>query len=297
MGDMKKKIRLSHYIEYVLIRCIEYAVNALPRGIYLRLGSLLGSAMYYTGIYRKVLKTNLDYVAIFDKKAESALTKNLYKNTVKVWMDFLRPATSLPPYVVHNMETLKTIMARNTGSIAVLAHIGNWELLARIFGTVVGDLNVLARPMKNPLVERWLLSKRKSGHVEQIYASGSLRKILTVLKRNGIVAMLIDQYAGDQGTSVPFLGKPANTVRSVAGIHYKTGCSIIFAYALLEKDNTYRVEIEEGPMLDALKMDRESFIAACQKAHNDVLSDLIRQYPDQYFGWFHRRFKDTISYS
>ena len=294
---MKKKIRVSHYIEYSLLRGLESIVRVLPRKAYLGVGSALGLCLYYCGIYGNVARINFKHVGINDLIQQKLILKKLYQNTVKVWLDFLRPARDMPPYVVHNMETLKAIMARGKGSIAVLAHIGNWELLARIFGTVVGDLNVLARPMKNPLVERWLLAKRESGHVAQIYASGSLRKILTVLKRNGIVAMLIDQYAGEQGTSVPFLGKPANTVRSVAGIHYKTGCSIIFAYALLEKDNTYRVEIEEGPRLDTSNGDRESFIDACQKAHNDVLSDLILKYPDQYFGWFHRRFKDTISYS
>ncbi len=211
-------------------------------------------------------------------------------------MDFLRPQRDPPPYSVNNLDVLKTVMARGKGTIVVLAHLGNWEILARIFGIIVGDLNVLARPMKNTLVEKWLVSKRESGHVSQIYAAHSLRKMLTVIKRNGLVAMLIDQYAGDHGTLVPFLGKPANTVRTSAGLHYKTGCSVIFARALLEKDNSYRIDIEEGEALDRSAGDQEGFIAACQKAHNDVLSRWIMAYPEHYFGWFHRRFKDSISY-
>ena len=293
---MNQKIPVSHYIEYYLLRFVEAAINVLPRRACLSIGSFLGTSLYYSGIYRKTVRTNFEYVDIFKKKDIPVITKKLYKNTAKVWMDFLRQQRDPPPYSVNNLDVLKTVMARGKGTIVVLAHLGNWELLARLFGTVVGDLNVLARPMKNTLVEKWLVSKRESGHVSQIYAANSLRKMLTVIKRNGIIAMLIDQYAMEHGTLVPFLGKPANTVRTAAGLHYKTGCSVIFARALLEKDNSYRIEIEEGPALDRSTPDQEGFIAACQKAHNDVLSRWITAYPEHYFGWFHRRFKDTISY-
>jgi KDO2-lipid IV(A) lauroyltransferase len=292
---MSKKIPIGHYIEYYLLRFVEAAINFLPRRACLLIGSFLGTGLYYSGIYRKTVRTNFEYVDIFKKKDVPVITKKLYENTAKVWMDFLRQRDP-PPYSVNNLDVLKTVMARGKGTIVVLAHLGNWELLARIFGTVVGDLNVLARPMKNTLVEKWLVSKRESGHVSQIYAANSLRKMLTVIKRNGIIAMLIDQYAMEHGTLVTFLGKPANTVRTAAGLHYKTGCSVIFARALLEKDNSYTIEIEEGPILDRSAGGQEGFIAACQKAHNDVLTRWITAYPEQYFGWFHRRFKDTISY-
>jgi len=293
---MSRKIPISHYIEYFLLRSLEGAINVLPRRVCLLIGSFIGTCLYYGGIYRKIVRKNLEYVGLFDKKTQRLITNKLYKNTGKIWMDFLRRRRDPPPYSVNNLDVLKTVIARGKGTIVVLAHLGNWEILARIFGIIVGDLNVLARPMKNTLVEKWLVSKRESGHVSQIYAAHSLRKMLTVIKRNGLVAMLIDQYAGDHGTLVPFLGKPANTVRTSAGLHYKTGCSVIFARALLEKDDSYRIDIEEGEALDPSAGDQEGFIAACQKAHNDVLSRWIMAYPEHYFGWFHRRFKDSISY-
>ena len=119
---------------------------------------------------------------------------------------------------------------------------------------------------------------------------------MTVLRRGGIIAMLIDQYAGGQGSPSPFLGKNTSTVRTVAGLLHKTDCGIVFAYALLQNDGTYAVEIEEGPHLDVSRDDQEQFITAYQKTHNDVLSRWIVQHPDHYFGWFHRRFKDVMSY-
>jgi KDO2-lipid IV(A) lauroyltransferase len=181
--------------------------------------------------------------------------------------------------------------------IAVLAHFGNWEFLALFFGRVFSDLNVLARPMHNPLVERWLLAKRKKASVTQIYAAGALRKILVVLKRNGIIAMLIDQYSAEQGTPVTFLGKTANTVRTAAGLVQRTGCGVVLPYALLQKNGTYHVVIEPAPEIAEKSDNEEAYVSALLKSHNDVISRWIMAYPDHYFGWFHRRFKDVISYS
>jgi KDO2-lipid IV(A) lauroyltransferase len=208
----------------------------------------------------------------------------------------LRSGKKLPSHTVENLESLHRQLANNKGALAVLAHFGNWELLANYFGSVFPDLNVLARPMHNPLVERWLLAKRKKARVTQIYAAGALRKILTVLKRNGIIAMLIDQYSAEQGEPAPFLGKTANTVRTAAGLVHRTGCGVVLPYALLQKNGSYRVVLDDQPEVSAKPGDEQAFEAALLKAHNDVISRWILSYPDHYFGWFHRRFKDVISY-
>jgi KDO2-lipid IV(A) lauroyltransferase len=292
---MTTKIPFSHYIEYFLLRFLETIIGLVPRFLSLKLGAVIGTCLYYCGVYRAVVNKNMDYVGIIKEKDRNTIIRNLYRNTGKIFADFLRPSASPPPYTIDHFDVAKAIFARGKGGIVVLAHFGNWEVLANVFGFKLYDLNVLAKPMKNRLVEKWLHAKRIKAHVTPIYASNVLRKMLTVLQRGGIIAMLIDQYAGSHGAPALFLGKPANTVRTAAGMLKKTGCGIVFTYALLEKDGRYHIHIEEGPEL-GLTVDDERFIGAYQQAHNDVLSRWIRVHPEHYFGWFHRRFKDTISY-
>jgi KDO2-lipid IV(A) lauroyltransferase len=287
---------LSHIAEYVLLRLIQFVVCALPRPATLAIGAAVGGVLYQMGVYRRVVERNFDHVGILDGQAKQNTIRTLYANIGRYATDFLRAGRTPPPYAVENLDEVNRALAKGKGMIAVLAHFGNWELLASIFGSHFSDLNVLARPMHNPLVERWLFAKRKNTAVTPIYASGALRKMLTVLGRNGIIAMLIDQYAADQGTPVPFLGKPANTVRTVAGMVHKTECGVVLPYALLLPDGSYKVVIEAAPGIAVPHENKEDFIAAVLKAHNDVLSRWIMQHPDHYFGWFHRRFKDTISY-
>jgi Kdo2-lipid IVA lauroyltransferase/acyltransferase len=247
------------------------------------------------GIYRNVVEKNMDHVGFAKGKERRKIVKNLYRNVGKIFADFLRPSDIPPPYEIDNFDMAKAVFAKGKGGIVVLAHFGNWEILANVFGMKLYDLNVLAKSMENKLVEKWLTAKRMKAHVTPIDTDSVLRKMLMVLKRGGIIAMLIDQHAGAHGTPSPFLGKPANTVRTVAGMLQKTGCGIVFTYALLEKNDVYRIHIEEGPDLGLAKND-EQFVAAYQKAHNDVLSRWIMAYPDHYFGWFHRRFKYIITY-
>ena len=288
--------RISHIIEYYSLRGIELLFGLLPRRVTLWLGGMAGRLLYLTGFYRKIVNRNFDYVALFNDADRPRIIRNLYTNMGKYAVELLRIGKKPPYFTVENIELIDAALARGKGMIAVLAHFGNWELLAAMFGARYKELNVFSGRLHNPLVEKWMLEKRKKTNVTLFYAAGALRKMLTVLKQNGILAMLIDQYAGDQGTAVPFLGKPAKTYRTMAGMLCKTDCGVVLPYALLQKDGSYRVVIEASPEIGVSRDSEEAFIAAAQKAHNDVISNWVTKYPEHYFGWFHRRFKDTISY-
>jgi Kdo2-lipid IVA lauroyltransferase/acyltransferase len=287
---------ISHCIEYAALRTLEFIVSAVPRPVALFFGSLTGAFLYNAGVYRKVVDCNFDYVGLFSDTDRPRIVKNLYKNMGKYAVELLRIGKKPPRFSVENIELVDAALARGKGVIAVLAHFGNWELLAAMFGSRYKELNVFSGRLHNPLVEKWMLEKRKKTNVTLFYAAGALRKMLTVLKQNGILAMLIDQYAGDQGTVVPFLGKPAKTYRTMAGMLCKTDCGVVLPYAIIQNDGSYRVVIEASPDIGVSRDNEEAFIAAAQKAHNDVISRWIIQYPDHYFGWFHKRFKDVISY-
>jgi len=73
--------------------------------------------------------------------------------------------------------------------IAVLAHFGNWELLAAMFGARYKELNVFSGRLHNPLVEKWMLGKKKKNECDPVLRGRCAQKMLTVLKQNGILAM------------------------------------------------------------------------------------------------------------
>ena len=237
----------SQKLEYIALCMLERLLTIVPRRVSLAIGAFAGSVLYRIGIRKKIALLNMNHVGYWTPQEQEVILKKLYRNIGRYGAEFLRAPLPPPPYEIHNFETITRLHNRGKGVIALVAHFGNWELLARIFGKALGDLNVMAKPMRNKAVNEWLAQKRELASVTTIYTSNALRKIYEVIKRNGVMAVLIDQYVGNQGTLVPFLGKRANTARTVAGIQYKTGCSIMPTYAIMKEDGRYEVMIQEAP--------------------------------------------------
>jgi KDO2-lipid IV(A) lauroyltransferase len=240
-------------------------------------------------------------VNIWDGKRADRIISELYKNIGRYAVDFLRRG-KLPPYRLHDYDIYTDSRTKGKGTIIVLAHFGNWELLAAIWGCREDDLNVVAKPMRNSLVEAWLLKKRTALSVKTIYTANALRGMLGALKKNGITAILIDQYLGAaMGTPAPFLGKTASTVRTVAGLVKKTGAIPVPIYAMMAKDGSYDIRFFKAEVPadgnDGTKSGEEAVIAAIQAQHNDILSGWITEYPEHWFGWFHKRFKEYVDYA
>lgn len=289
--------RLSHIFEYAATRAAEFAANAVPRPIALRAGALIGTLLYHTGAYRRIVHRNFVHVGYWSKDEEAAITPELYANMGRYIVEFLRYSAKLPPYRFDQMDLLDRLLARKKGIICILAHLGNWEIFVPIFGPKIPELTVVTAPTHNPLIWNWVWKKRTALGTKFVMREQALRKMIGAVKTNSLIALLIDQYAGAQGTPAPFLGKPALTYRTVAGVLYKMDPAILGSYAILEKDGSYSISIEEGRDLGISRDDEDTFIAAYQADHNEMMSRWIRKYPEHYFGWFHKRFKDTVDYS
>jgi KDO2-lipid IV(A) lauroyltransferase len=285
----------SHIAEYCALRAMQFLLSAIPRSLALKGGALLGSSLYFIGIYRDVVEKNMELVNLWSISEQKRIIRNLYCTMGRYAVDFLRGAP-LPPYSVVHGEILRDALAKGKGVIVMLGHFGNWELLADIFGSKVSSLSVVAKPMRNPYVNRWLAKKRNAAAVDTINFDKALRKIYEAIKRNGIVAILIDQHAGSQGTLVPFLGRETSTIRTVAGLEHKTGCAVLPTYALLLENDTYEIVLSIAPEPAAAGKSDDTIIAECQIQHNAILSQWIMQYPHHWFGWFHKRFKESINY-
>jgi KDO2-lipid IV(A) lauroyltransferase len=295
MPGTRKKT--SHLLEYIALRLLQIILTLLPRTVALKVGALTGYILYTTGVYRTIVRKNLDLVNLWSARESVAITRNLYRNMGRYAVDFLRNAKTRPMYRTHHLETIEELRKQGKGIIILLAHFGNWEILADLFGSQVKDLHVVAKPMKNPLVDEWLARKRDAASVTTIYMEKALRRIYTALKGNHLVAVLIDQRAGGgQGTLSPFLGKETATVRTVAGLVHKTGCCVMPTYAIMQKDGSYDIVISSAAPPDIAGKSEEKCINAIQAQHNEIIGSWIRQYPEHWFGWFHKRFKEHIRY-
>lgn len=288
-------IKFFNYISYLFLLLTEKLLTLLPRKAALFMGRIGGFILYIIGFRKKIVINNMIHVALCTPEMMEPLIKDLYCMMGMYAVDFVRTKTP-PIHEIKGLEILRKLLENKKGLIPILAHLGNWELLASLFGKEFSRLCVIAKKMNNTYVNAWLEKKRTDSHVEVIYREHALRRMLQVLSVNGLVAILIDQRGGGHGTEALFLDKPASTVKTVAGIVYKTGCPVVSTYALMRDDLSYDVFIEEVPVIDTDGMSQEEAIKAYQNLHNAVLSSIIRKNPKHYFGWFHKRFKGKVNY-
>ncbi len=293
----KKLKSISHIVEYGLLRFLQMLVTGMPRKTALHFGSIFGDILYFAGVYRNVVRINFNHVGLWNASEQKHITRKLYRNMGKYAVDFLRPPYPIPPHEIHNFETIEPYLSLGKGTIVILGHLGNWEMLSTVFGKKTGRLHVVAKPMNNTIVDKWLLAKRTASSVKTIYTDNALRKMVETLKADGIIAILIDQYSYFHGTPALFLGKEAKTVRTVAGLAVKMGCSVISTNAIIRPDGRYDINMIALPKPDVAGLSEEQTVSVYQQLHNDVISRQIISNPDHWFGWFHRRFREYIDYS
>ena len=287
----------AHLTQFGAIKTLELIAALLPRPLGLRAGAGLGSLLYRCGFLRPIVDANLDWTHTETGCGRESLVHNLYCNLGRYTADFLQPHHRQLPFDNDHRELLNELFARKRGILVVLAHLGNWEAIAAIFGRRIPGSHAVAQQMNNPLTQRWLAKRRARTGITEINKHNALRPVIRCLRANQMVGLLIDQHPGKHGSPAPFLGQRAATVRSVAGLVRSTGAPVLLACALLKPDRSYHIRAEAGRVLDLCPNDdADGFIEAYQEEHNNVLSRWIREFPEHYFGWFHKRFKGELRY-
>jgi KDO2-lipid IV(A) lauroyltransferase len=287
---------LQHGLEYACLRACAALAGWMPRHVWLWCGGRLGDALYLLRFYRRTVRTNMGFVGLWSAARQRQITRQLYRNMGRYAAEFLRPACMPPPARIDGDETWRRQMGSDQGGIVLFAHLGNWEVLPALLQEAGHTVTIIAKPMRNRLVEHWIRQQRRHTGVSFALPRAALRRCLRLLRSGGLVALAIDQYPGRRGTPVEFLGRVTRTVRTSAGLAVHTGCPVTGVYALLGADGVYRVSVQALPPPVSSTAAGADPVTETLRAHNAALSAWVAAHPEHWFGWFHRRFKDCVRY-
>jgi len=188
------------------------------------------------------------------------------------------------------MEHIAHGLDRGQGVLFVSAHIGNFELAIRAFATRGDPILVVGRPMRNELLyQRIERSRTRDGQVQLIDRKRAAMPVLRAIKRNYLIAVLMDQYVRrSQGVFVPLFGLRCSTSPVVASLALRTGAAVICATIARDGPDHHVVHFSpiEMPEVKEGENEVEAFTAAC----NSAIEERIRAHPDQWM-WGHRRFR------
>lgn len=176
------------------------------------------------------------------------------------------------------------------GIIFVTGHCGNWEIMALITGLRCEPVSVVARAQNNPYLNRLVAWVRSKYGNSIIYKQGALKAILSELRHNRGVGILMDQaVVANEGYIIDFLGRPAWTTKMPALIGRKTGAAMLSAFIHREGDEQV-VRFSPVFYLDGSSGEGDEALRADTKQLSQHIENHIREYPSEWL-WIHRRWK------
>jgi KDO2-lipid IV(A) lauroyltransferase len=190
---------------------------------------------------------------------------------------------------LERFEVFDRCLKEGKGVIAVIGHLGNWELIGLAVTRAGYPLNSLARPVENPWVERYLRRFRTSTGQEIISKYHALGAMIRVLRRNGILVIQIDQDARRSGVAVDFFGRPASTQRGPAVLSLKYGSPIVVAEIYRGPDGLHHAVLHDPIRPEGFRARRDP-VKDLTQALSDRFEECVRRHPDQWF-WVHDRWK------
>lgn len=285
------------HLLYLLIRLIGLIVYPLPLKIGTKIGSLIGKLVFY--ILPKEREKALSHLSIAFgreknkkelRKIALTLFSNLGKNAIE-WFNFSKIDSKwFEKHVrAEGIEHLEEARKKGKGMIVLISHFGNWELTGAYIAHRGFSGTTIARRIYIEKINRLIVNMRKQKKIDVIYRDESPKKILHILRNNGVIGILADQdVASVEGVFVDFFGKPAYTPTGPVKLAMKTGAAIIPTF-LVRESGDFRLFVEKEIALD-ISGDKERDILINTVKWTRVLEKYIRKYPDHWV-WMHRRWK------
>lgn len=188
------------------------------------------------------------------------------------------------------LENLEAALAKGKGVLLMASHFGNWELMALGFSIGYIPLNIVVRPLDNPLLDAIINRVRTRGGSKLIPKKGSVREVLRLLRNRQVIGLLVDQNVDwYDGVFVPFFNEIACTNKALAVLALRTEAPVIPVYNVRMEDGRFMAFAEpEVPIIRTgdTTMDIEENTAR----FNRILEELVRRQPDHWL-WLHQRWK------
>lgn len=283
-----------YLFEYAFLRGIIFLLGLFPISVSHSLARSTAALVYRLSPKRK--KKTLDNLDLAfgdtkSKEEKNQIARASFQTAALSFIEFLTIEKKIKGqpekyFEFTGTEHLEEAFRLGKGVVLVISHLGSWEYLAFLPFLRGYPCSVVVRPIKNPYVYRWAQRLRRSTKLNPIDKNKSVKKILRELKSNHLVALLIDQWAGNDGIWVDFFGTPTSTTSVPARLANKYGTVLVPAYCLRTRQGYYQIRIEPSIHIES----GENWEARSTLKLNRQLEEMIRSFPEQWI-WSHHRWR------
>ncbi|NBV87250.1 MAG: lipopolysaccharide heptosyltransferase II, partial [Verrucomicrobia bacterium] len=195
------------------------------------------------------------------------------------------PAAELRKLVeVEGFEHFSEAVAGGKGVVALLGHLGNWELLARLTPQMFPcESGSVYQALSNEHVDAWVRRQREAEGLRLFERKEGFHSAMDLLRRGGVVGVLADQHAGDSGLWCPLFQRLASTSPLVATMALRTGAAVVGIALYTAPRGRWRLVFRPAVLLP-------KDTSAATARLNLELEAMIRFQPSDWL-WSHNRWK------
>ena len=233
----------------------------------------------------------------YSERQLKGFLKDFYKEIILMIFEICNNVTqreSLLPWVkAYGIEYLDRALEKGRGVIAISGHLGNVPVMLAWFAEQGYPIAVLFKEGEY-LPKNFLKNLIKSYNIYPIPFISDKdvpKEIIKALNKNMIVFILADQAR--RGVYAKFFGKYVLCQRGAFVIARRKNSPVVPIF-IVREDDKYSLIIYPDISIDNTDLNKVFFerdITILIERYNELLENLIRKYPDQYY-WFHRRFKN-----
>lgn len=283
---------------YIGFRIFVWIVNCLPLDWALNLGSIFAAVAFRLSRGRKravVESITRAFAGELTEEEALSVASSFYRNMGLSAVEFARAGRVEGGYIgksvsFEGIENIDGALERGKGAVILTAHFGNWELLGTALAHRGYPMSVVARPLDNRYIDGYTERARTLFGNKVIGKKNALRRMMGVLRANGIVAILLDQRAGrHESVVVRFFNIPSRTSKGLAAVAMKTGAAVLPTFIHREGLSKHRVVV--GSPVDVVSTgSKEGDIKENTQRFTAAIEGFIRKHPEEWF-WFHSRWE------
>ncbi len=241
----------------------------------------------------RLVEQNL--MKVFDNDLQRArrTVPLLFRNYARYLVDYVRitsmgeKAADAITLQTRGVDHIRSALSRGKGAIICSAHLGNWELGGLLLSREKLRVSIVTLPDPNPKLTRFKSDNRKAIGIDTItlgHSKWAFVEIVSRLRRNEVVAMLIDRPVTTRSEPVSFFGHEAMFCSGPAHLARLTGAALIPSFIL--QDGPFRYQVISEPCVEISDRSPESAsVAKVTQELAQVVERYVRENPTQWYNF------------
>ena len=279
---------------YLFIRILILLSRKLPLRVSYAAADFLGEVTY---LFWRRVRTNLRSNTVrflgprVSQRQIAYYSRLCIRNYLKYIVDFLRSLPSEPEEMakrlnIEGIENLDEVLKDGNGAVLVSLHFGHWDFGATEIASRGYLINGVVDHTCSPRVNGFVDRLRSVSNMEIIAARDGITQMICQLRKNEIIAMLIDKPNHGRRVKVKLCGSSTVVPAGAAVLALRTGAKIIPSGAVRLPDNTIHIILGKQVSFQRTG-DLSRDIQVLMQTVWYELEKLVTKYPEQLYV-FHR---------